>query len=274
MPSRAFVSGVLLGALLAVAPVSLAQSQTAGRDRSDPRLQPLVMTQIDSGDEPDAVDQGPDGLDPIPLGVGQAEDRPGSPLAITQIDEGRCQHAYGATAVEIAVPQPPPVESNGQNFHGAEQPAEDDFLVQAAISTLSQVVETALPDVVPRQLTGFEVALSSKPKRWFMLKSESPLLVLGRVVPMVTQEAVHTAWRDVARLSDDPGHLRCLFLMGGGLDSAENLGDVVSAERHRPARAGVGILVIPVDLTTWQSLVPSEAPDAVKAIIAGLPVTL
>ncbi len=159
-------------------------------------------------------------------------------------------------------------------FTAPNNRAEDDFLVQAAISTLSQVVETALPDVVPRQLTGFEVALSSKPKRWFMLKSESPLLVLGRVVPMVTQEAVHTAWRDVARLSDDPGHLRCLFLMGGGLDSAENLGDVVSAERHRPARAGVGILVIPVDLTTWQSLVPSEAPDAVKAIIAGLPVTL
>ena len=69
------------------------------------------MIQIDSGDEPDAVDQGPDGVDPGPLGVGQAADRPGSPLAITQIDEGRegAGRLEGDQRVSLRFAEPLPI---------------------------------------------------------------------------------------------------------------------------------------------------------------------
>ena len=186
---------------------------------------------------------------------------------LTQAYDAVCrQRAAGVDPVAVARP------SQSSEPTGLD-PAEPhgDLLLRAALSTLRRVASSALGDISPRRLSGFDLALASAPKRRLFRQGGPPLLVLGRVVPRVDAETVQAAWRDIARLADDPDHCRCLFLMGNSLAPAPELAAAIAQQRRRPTRAGSGIMLVPVDLQTWQSLVPSEAPPAIRAMIADLP---
>lgn len=189
---------------------------------------------------------------------------------LTEAYQTLCKsRAAGGDAVAVASPPPPPASTDLSE--AAIPTDENDFLSRAAVSTLREVVTAVLGDVTPRWLQGFDLALASAPKRRFFRQGEPALLVLGRVVSSVDPETVQAAWRDMARLGDDPDYCRCLFLMGTSLAPAEELAAVIAQQRRRPTRAGASVMLVPVNLQTWQSLVPTEAPAAVRSIIAELP---
>ncbi len=154
---------------------------------------------------------------------------------------------------------------------GSTDPAfEDGFLRSAAISVFAEAVEGVLGEVEIRRVAGFDPAFASEPRRGFFKSSVPPFLLLARLVPTVDASAVEAAWRAAARLPGDPERIRSLFVMGQHLGPASELADAISAERRRPIRSGAGILLVPVNLRTWESLVPADAPDAIKAIIERL----
>lgn len=156
-------------------------------------------------------------------------------------------------------PREPPLDSGPT--------VEDAFLKSAALATFREAAATAVGDLATMRVQGFDAAFTSEGRSGFLRPAVPPLLLLVRMVPTVDGAAVEDAWRSAARVPGEPTRLRCAFVMGQSLAPVDDLARAVARQRDRPNRSSASILLIPVDLRSWRSFVPADAPDALRAII-------
>jgi hypothetical protein len=107
----------------------------------------------------------------------------------------------------------------------------------------------------------------TKPRRG-LFRDEAALGVCGRVLPAVDAEAVETTWTLAARLGSLDLNL-CVFLLSEQLNPPRELAAAVAAVRRR-TRVARSLVIVPVDVRDWQALVPTDAPQAVRKILATL----
>ena len=105
----------------------------------------------------------------------------------------------------------------------------------------------------------------------FFRRLRSRPWVLGRYVPRMDADAVREAGESAARLSGPDGAVRCVFLLSGRLGRATDLAEAIAdVQRRARARAGRGVLLVPVDVRSWKAYLPRDAPSLARAIVARL----
>jgi curved DNA-binding protein CbpA len=145
-----------------------------------------------------------------------------------------------------------------------------DFMRKTAMTRLRKAVSEHVPGADDKTLAGFDAAFFSRPK-WFHFKSQSALCVLGRLVGKVNAEAVRDAWRAVSRPGFLPSGEAYLFLMGSTLDDARILSRAMMEHRGKThGQNGSQVLLVPLNVSTWEVLTPCEAPPLLRSIIGTL----
>ncbi len=166
----------------------------------------------------------------------------------------------GAPAPER--PAPPP----GARAERASNP----IVRRAALARFRKALESSLGEVEAVPLSGFDVSVLQRARRSLFRKGEADLRLLARFVPVVDAAAVDDTWRLARRGLASSDMTACLFLLGVALaERAELAGAVDANRRHRSGRAA-GLLLVPVDVRTWDALIPTGAPAPVRALIEHL----
>jgi curved DNA-binding protein CbpA len=178
-----------------------------------------------------------------------------------------------AAAPPPAGPAPPAAEPPGEPAQppGARAPRASDQLVRrAALARFRKALERSLGEVESISLSGFDVSVLQRSRRSLFRKGEADLRLLARFVPVVDAAAIDETWRLARRGVSSSDVPVCLFLLGVGLaDKAELARAVDANRRHRSGRA-TSLLLVPVDVRTWDALIPTGAPAPVRALIEQL----
>jgi curved DNA-binding protein CbpA len=145
-----------------------------------------------------------------------------------------------------------------------------DFMRKAAINRLRSTVAAHVPGAGPKNLTGFDAAFVSRSK-WSLFKPQPSLCVLGRLVDRVDGEAVRDTWRYVLRPGLLPPGETYLFLMGSPMEEGRTLSRAITETRGRaPVGNGIQILMVPLNISTWEALTPCQAPALLRTMIGAL----
>jgi len=193
----------------------------------------------------------------------------------TELTEAYTRLSRRVTGTVVSPPNAEPapvdvVEPVGHPEHLAHHvTTEDAFVKSAALATFRQAATAVLGELASARVPGFDAAFTSEGRSGFFRSAVSPFLLLVRMVPVVDGPSVEAAWRTAARVPGDPNRVRCAFLMGRELASVDDLARAVARQRDQPNRSAAAITLVPVDLRSWRSLVPADAPDAIRAIIDG-----
>ncbi|HYT66357.1 MAG TPA: J domain-containing protein [Vicinamibacterales bacterium] len=160
---------------------------------------------------------------------------------------------------------PPPAAPSGP---GARPTAGIDFVKRATMSKMRDAIEDVLVNATPLIVTGFDIALATKPKKGLFKKAEDALCLLVKFVPQVDAGAITEIWPAAARVKV-PDVAGCvLLLIGSGMSSAKDLSAAVTEQRRKTR--GAGPVLVPVDVRDWEALFPPETPTAVRAILQRL----
>lgn len=141
------------------------------------------------------------------------------------------------------------------------------YVRRAALEHFAAAVEAALGELEPLPARGFDVGFRTRGRRG-LFRSEDALGVCAVVLPAVDGEAVQMTWTLAARVGPLDLNL-CVFLMSEQLAPADDLAAAVARLRRR-TRVARSLVVVPVDVRDWRALVPTDAPPAVKRILAAL----
>jgi len=161
------------------------------------------------------------------------------------------------------VDEPPPAPRGSQFKH--ERATRDEFVRKATMIRLRQALD-GVGGYEETQARGFDIALL--PKSRLFSRAKNPRL-LGRFVDTVDRAAVADAWTQAAKWSE--GEEVCVLLTGTTLASSGELGSEIGAQRRKHARTGGPKLVlIPVDARDWEAMMPVDAPDVAKTLLARL----
>ena len=104
-----------------------------------------------------------------------------------------------------------------------------DFVKKASLSRLKAAVDEVLGNPDPSQQSGFDIAVTSKPKRGLFKKADDKIRLLVKFVPLVDAEAVAEVWVGAlkGKVADA---ILCVLLVGSGLAPVQGPG-------HRDQRA-------------------------------------
>lgn len=169
--------------------------------------------------------------------------------------------------------QPPPSPSPSEPSPGPQAPPRPaagaglDFVRKVSLSRLKQAMEDVLGAVDPVQISGFDVALTTKPKRGLFKKADESVRVLTRFVPVVDADAVADVW-PIALKARAPDVVLCVLLVGPGMAPSKDLAIAVSEQRRKSRNAGP--VLVPVDVRDWDALFPPDTPNPVRAVIQRL----
>ena len=94
--------------------------------------------------------------------------------------------------------------------------------------------------------------------------------ILARIVETVDASAVTETWALAARMKKDAQRDVSVFLMGPALAPAGELAVTIAEQRRKPAPGAARLVLVPVNTTDWSAHVPTDAPAAVRALIARL----
>jgi hypothetical protein len=119
----------------------------------------------------------------------------------------------------------------------------------------------------PLPTPGFDIAISSKPKRGLFKKADEKVRLLVRFVPLVDAQAVESVW--IAALkAKAPDATLCVLLIGPGLAPSKDIATAISEQRRKTRSAGP--VLVPVDVRDWEALFPPETPAIVRSLIQRL----
>jgi hypothetical protein len=183
------------------------------------------------------------------------------------------------TAVRTLVPPPPaaepppraepPEDTFGTPPRATPRSASSagfDFVKKASLSRLKDAMEVLGP-VEPAPASGFDVAVTTKPKRGLFKKGDDSVRILTRFVPVVDGDAVADVWASALK-AKTPDAILCVLLVGPGMAPSKDLSTAVSEQRRKSRNTGP--VLVPVDVRDWDALFPPDTPAPVRALIQRL----
>jgi hypothetical protein len=197
-----------------------------------------------------------------------------------QLEEG--------VAPDVAEPVPAAVHADVEpahapphaRSHGAEPPSapsgslfEQDragateLIRKATLMRFRSALETEFGSCEAPAVAGCEVACVPKQAFWTL---RVPPAILGRFLPQVDGPALSETWSLAMRMKRDTQRDVCVFVMGPSLAPAGELARVIADQRRRPTSGAGKVVVIPVNTSTWNAHVPTDAPPVVKSLLAKL----
>jgi hypothetical protein len=173
-----------------------------------------------------------------------------------------------------AEPQPPPRAEPPEDTFGTPPRATPrsassagfDFVKRASLSRLKDAMEVLGP-VEPAPASGFDVAVTTKPKRGLFKKGDDSVRILTRFVPVVDGDAVADVWASALK-AKTPDAILCVLLVGPGMATSKDLSTAVSEQRRKSRNTGP--VLVPVDVRDWDALFPPDTPAPVRALIQRL----
>jgi curved DNA-binding protein CbpA len=144
-----------------------------------------------------------------------------------------------------------------------------DFVKKASLSRIRAAVDEVMGNAEPAHVPGFDVALTTKPKRGLFKKADDKLRLLIKFVPLVDAEAVADAWAGAMK-GKVPDLTLCVLLVGLGLAASKDLAAAISEQRRKSRNAGP--VLVPVDVRDWEALFPPDTPALVRTLIQTLKV--
>ena len=141
-----------------------------------------------------------------------------------------------------------------------------DFVRKASLSRLKDAME-ALGPVESAVGSGFDVAVTMKPKRGLFKKADDSIRILTRFVPLVDGDAVAAVWANAIK-AKTPDAILCVLLVGAGMAPSRDLATAVSEQRRKSRNTGP--VLVPVDVRDWDALFPPDTPAPVRALIQRL----
>jgi curved DNA-binding protein CbpA len=142
-----------------------------------------------------------------------------------------------------------------------------EFVKKASLSRVKEAVEEVMGNPESGQVTGFDLAVLSNPKRGLFKKAEERIRLLVKFVPVVDPEAVADVWIGAMK-GKVPDATLCVLLMGPGLAPAKDLATAISEQRRKSRNAGP--VLVPVDVRDWEALFPPDTPASVRSLIQRL----
>ena len=167
---------------------------------------------------------------------------------------------------------PPPPSSGGAAAPPSPPPqrpqAGIDFVKRAALSKIRTAIADAMGPSDSTPVPGFDLAVTTKPKKALFKKADDPICLLVKYVPFVDPESLADVWTPATRVKAPAGGGCVLLLVGAGFSPAKELAAAVTDQR-RKTRGG-GPVVVPVDVRYWEALFPPETPTIVRSLIQRL----
>ena len=142
-----------------------------------------------------------------------------------------------------------------------------DFVKKASLSRLRAAVEEVVGSGDPMTTPGFDIAISSKPKRGLFKKADEKVRLLVRFVPLVDAQAVEAVWTASLK-AKAPDATLCVLLIGPGLAPSKDIATAINEQRRKTRN--VGPVLVPVDVRDWEALFPPDTPAIVRSLIQRL----
>jgi len=170
---------------------------------------------------------------------------------------------------QAAPPPPPetPVDPVPPPTKRQPSAAGIDIVRKASLSRLRDAIGEVLGGAEPLAIPGFDIAVTSNPKRGLFKKTEDRVRLLAKFVAEVDAEAVASVWPSAARAQADDATL-CVLLVGPTLAPARDLASAVSEQRRKGRTTGP--VLVPVDVRDWDALFPPETPAPVRTVLQRL----
>jgi DnaJ-like protein len=174
----------------------------------------------------------------------------------------------GATSRAPAAAPPPSTPSNDATIppraqFDEERATRDRFLRRAVLDRFRDAFAHVAAGFDEAKVRGFDIAWLPKPHR----SGGSRLRVVGRLVSRVDSAAVADAWNYAAKWNVPAGDEICVILMGTAVAPERELAGAIASQRKLPTR-GARITLIPVDMSVWNALIPTDAPPVARALLS------
>jgi curved DNA-binding protein CbpA len=165
----------------------------------------------------------------------------------------------------------PAEEIGGSGDAGKAGLGIDDFLRKTALARLRAAVQQTLPGAQEVAVEGFDAAFVAR-RKWGILSSGTGCgHVLARVLPDIDSTSVQDEWRRALKHARTAKGDTYLFLLGMTIERAEKLsGAILTLQRRFQAAAETRFFIVPLDLNSFDALVPNGAPDPLRAIVKAL----
>jgi hypothetical protein len=141
------------------------------------------------------------------------------------------------------------------------------FVKKASLSRLTAAVDDVMGHPEPGHLSGFDMAITSKPKRGLFKKADERVRLLVKFVPLVDGDAVADVWPNAVK-GTVPDATLCVLLVGPGMAPSKDLATAISEQRRKSRNAGP--VLVPVDVRDWEALFPPDTPASVRSLFQRL----
>lgn len=168
---------------------------------------------------------------------------------------------------ETRAAEPPPQADPAPRAAEPQQASRDAFVRRMSLTKFRDAVQRALEGVTSMPARGFEASYLVKGKRSLFGKTQ-PERLLTAYVGQITPEKIAKLGQD-ALAARGGAEIVTVFALGDRLAPAADLSAAVVTLRRR-VPAGVTVLVVPVDVRDWSSLMPKDASPSARAVIARL----
>jgi curved DNA-binding protein CbpA len=171
-------------------------------------------------------------------------------------------------------PPPPPPSTPSSTFSSSSAQAPPrassqagqagiEFVKKASLSRLKDAV-TGIMGAEAAPPPGFDLAVTSTPKRGLFKKADDGVRLLVRFVPFVDAAAVVEVW-PAAMKARSADAILCLLLVGPGLAPSKDLAAAINEQRRKVRNAGP--VLVPVDVRDWEALFPPDTPVLVRSLV-------
>jgi hypothetical protein len=179
--------------------------------------------------------------------------------------EAAPQHARARSAVAEAEPEPAPA-SAGSVFH-QDRAGASQLIFKATVIRFRQALQSEFGAYEEPRVEPFQVTCVPKPAFW---KLKTAPCVLGRFVEQVDAGVVSESWAAAARMKKDGKRDLVVFVMGPAVAPAGELAAAITEQRKKPIPGGAKLVLVPVNIRTWNAHVPNDAPAIVKSLLERL----
>jgi curved DNA-binding protein CbpA len=157
----------------------------------------------------------------------------------------------------------------GPRLFEQEQASRDELVRWASLLRLREAFREEFGEFETPSAPGFDVSLLARAGLLARLRSRP--WILGSYVPRLDAERIREVAAASARLEGHDGATRWVFVLTSQFARPTELADAITMVRRKlQARRAIDVVMVPVDVCTWQALLPKDAPPAAKGLVARL----